>query len=106
MFEPEFADSKAGSQQLAGVQTWRSGLRRGDVRRVQLLYWREHCLECAPPECYHTCPLYVARRDKRCARFEYGIYPNPSMDGLLNYGAEIKFRKWAKLGTTVYNAAV
>jgi FkbH-like protein len=106
MFEPEFAGKRSSSRHASSVPARNSALRRRDVRKVQLLYWREHCLECAPPECYYSCPLYVARQDKRCARFEYGIYPNSSLEGLLPYGAEIRFRKWAKLGTSLYGGVV
>jgi FkbH-like protein len=58
-----------------------------------LLYWCEHCVECAAPACYQTCDLYEPRRDGRCRRFQYGIYQGPA-------GAEISFKKWAKLETT------
>lgn len=106
MFEPEFADKQSWSEQAALPHSWHSDLQRSSVRKVQLLYWREHCVECAPPDCYYSCQLYVARQDKRCARFEYGIYPNKCVEGLSNFGAEIKFRKWGKLGTHLYKGAV
>jgi FkbH-like protein len=61
------------------------------------LLWEEHCVECAVPECYTMCRLYVPRRDKRCARFIYGIYPNRLTSGLFPYGADIRFRRWGKL---------
>lgn len=106
MFEPEFALEKAWSRQSKALQPWESQLQRGQVRRVQLLYWKEHCLECAPPDCYYSCTLYEPRQDKRCARFEYGIYPNGSVAGLLGFGADIRFRKWGKLGTELYSAGL
>lgn len=107
MFEPEFQDKRNASSETSGViQSWQTSLPRGAVKKIQALYWREHCLECAPPECYHSCPLYVPRQDRRCARFKYGIYPNGSLNGLLRYGAEIKFRKWGKLGTVLYGGAL
>lgn len=106
MFEPEFADKRRWIRQAGSIEGWQSKLQRGDVRKVQLLYWREHCLECAPPDCYYSCQLYIPRQDKRCARFEYGIYPNKSVAGLLDFGAEIKFRKWGKLGTHLYKGEV
>lgn len=62
-----------------------------------LLHWQEHCVECAVPECYKVCSLYVARRDGSCARFENGIYPNLNYSGLYPFGAEIRFRRWGKL---------
>ena len=106
MYEPEFADKRQWMRQASPIEGWQTKLQRGNVRKVQLLYWREHCLECAPPDCYYSCQLYVARQDKRCARFEYGIYPNKSVNGLLNFGVEIKFRKWGKLGTHLYKGEV
>jgi FkbH-like protein len=67
------------------------------VLRAAALLWEEHCVECAIPECYSTCRLYVARRDKKCARFPYGIYPNRLTSGLFAYGADVRFRRWGKL---------
>src|SRR5215469_3404444 len=78
----------------------KSELELADVDSVYLLHWAEHCTECAIPECYKTCPLYVARRDRKCARFRYGIVPNPQYPGLFPYGAEIHFRRWGKLEST------
>ncbi len=74
-----------------------SVLPRERVARALLLQWQEHCIECAPPECYAVCPLYVARADRKCARFVYGIYPNPRFSGLLDHGADVRFRRWGKL---------
>ena len=28
------------------------------INKAMLVHWEEHCLECAPPNCYNTCPLY------------------------------------------------
>ena len=30
---------------------------RAAVERTLLLHWQEHCIECAPPDCYGVCPL-------------------------------------------------
>lgn len=68
-----------------------------DVAMVAALVWEEHCVECALPSCYSTCPLYVRRADGKCARFEYGIVPNSAVSGLFPYGADVLFRRWAKL---------
>ncbi len=73
------------------------------VDRVLLLHWDEHCIECAIPTCYSTCPLFVARSDRKCARFVYGIYPNPAFRGLYAFGADVRFRRWAKLETEVHH---
>ena len=70
---------------------------QGAPTHVGGLMWEEHCHECAEPDCYSTCPLYVARRDRRCARLEYGIHPNTAFSGLYPFGAEVKFRRWGKL---------
>lgn len=74
-----------------------SALEHGEVQAASMLFWMEHCVECAVPECYTTCPLFVARADQKCARFHYGIYPNRGFRGLFDYGAEIHFRRWGKL---------
>jgi len=72
-------------------------LHRQEVSRTLLLHWQEHCVECAPPDCYTVCPLYVTRSDQKCARFVYGVYPNPYFGGLLDRGADVRFRRWAKI---------
>jgi len=68
-----------------------------DVISAAVLLWEEHCIECAIPECYTTCSLHVPRLDHKCARFVYGIYPNRSVRGLLQFGADVSFRRWGKL---------
>ncbi len=67
------------------------------IDKVLALNWEEHCVECAIPSCYESCSLYSKRDDMKCARFKYGIYPNASTNGLLEFGADISFKKWAKL---------
>src|ERR1700720_2517449 len=79
-----------------------SKLNPADVLRAHWLHWEDHCLECAPPLCYASCTLYFARADTACARFVYGIYPNPNFKGLFNFGADIRFRRWGKLETIVH----
>ena len=68
-----------------------------NVAQLGWLDWEEHCVECSAPSCYATCQLFKQRKDQRCARFAYGIFPNPQTSGQLNYGADITFRPWAKL---------
>ncbi|MDR2728088.1 MAG: HAD-IIIC family phosphatase [Chitinispirillales bacterium] len=102
MFEPEFADKRKWRQEKKRTEKFTTALSVKDVEWARLLYWREHCLECAPPECYKSCGFYEARRDKRCVRARYGIYPDSSHKGYLGFGADVRFKKWAKLGTTLY----
>jgi len=104
MFEPEFADKRKWLQEKKRAEKYKSALSIKDVEWAQLLYWREHCLECAPPECYKSCGYYEARRDKRCVRAYYGIYPDSAHKGYLGFGADVRFKRWAKLGTTLYPA--
>lgn len=70
-----------------------------EVTATGLLCWEEHCVECSMPQCYATCTLFVARPDQKCARFAYGIVPNRQVQGLFGFGADIRFRRWAKLET-------
>ena len=64
---------------------------------MSMLYWVEHCVECAAPECYQSCDLYQPRADTRCRRFSYGAMKNRNFSSLRGYGVEISFKKWAKI---------
>lgn len=68
-----------------------------NIDRISLLFWSEHCTECAAPACYKTCELYQARPDMRCRRFRFGIYKNRNFSSLRGYGAEIAFKKWGRI---------
>ena len=71
---------------------------------MAILRWEEHCLECAVPDCYNKCSLYVRRSDYACSRFVYGIFPNKKIKGVMNWGADLEFRRWSKLETGIYLA--
>ena len=81
-------------------------LARDEVRAVYSLFWVEHCVECAVPDCYTMCPLYVARHDQKCARFKNGISPNWQYPGLFDYGADVEFRRWGKLEANFHVGAL
>ena len=68
-----------------------------DIKEMSLLFWGEHCVECAAPSCYQSCDLYQPRPDKRCRRFAYGAFKNREFPSLRGYGVEISFKKWAKI---------
>lgn len=70
-----------------------------EIDRAALLVWGEHCIECAAPDCFATCSLYVPRPDGRCRRFEYGILRNQSYPSFRGFGAEVAFKTWGKLET-------
>lgn len=61
------------------------------------LFWGEHCIECAAPDCYASCDLYRERRDGRCRRFAYGIYRNTRFPSVRGFGAEVSFKTWGRL---------
>jgi FkbH-like protein len=67
------------------------------IQWMSLLYWAEHCVECAAPSCYQSCDLYQPRTDVRCRRFTFGALKNPNFPSLRGYGVEVSFKKWAKL---------
>lgn len=98
MFQITWRDAAAWRQQ-AGDPHLPSPPADPAVSAAGLLCWEEHCVECSMPQCYATCALYVARRDRKCARFLYGIVPNHEVQGLFSFGADITFRRWAKLQT-------
>lgn len=68
-----------------------------NIIKVAPIYWEEHCVECALPDCYKFCSLYTPREDGKCQRLVYGITPNDQADGPLGHAAEVHFKKWAKL---------
>lgn len=68
-----------------------------NVKEMSLLFWGEHCVECAAPGCYQTCDLYQPRPDKRCRRFAYGSFKNAKFRSVRGYGVEVSFKKWAKI---------
>ena len=69
------------------------------VSYAALHMWEEHCVECAPPDCYASCSLFQQRADLKCARFAHGIVARPDASGVEGQGYEIHFRRWAKLET-------
>ncbi|WP_158274607.1 HAD-IIIC family phosphatase [Sphingosinicella humi] len=66
-------------------------------RKRALLLWGEHCIECAAPDCFVSCDLYQARPDRRCRRFRFGAFKNTAFQSSSGYGAEVIFKRWAKL---------
>jgi FkbH-like protein len=97
MFEFEWKIPAAWEHERSGDEPWTTRLAPDRVRRTSLLHWEEHCVECSPPVCYGVCPLYVERGDSTCARFVYGIAPNPDFNGLFDRGADLRFRRWGKI---------
>lgn len=69
---------------------------RNASRRAFLL-WGEHCTECAAPACYQSCELYDPRPDRRCRRFESGVFANPDFPSAYGPAAEVVFKRWALL---------
>jgi len=94
MWQTDWAEPRQGFE-IGPPQA--STLLPGEVRSTYLLLWVEHCIECAIPDCYKLCPLYVARKDGKCARFRNGISPNRQYPGLFPFGAEVEFRRWGQL---------
>lgn len=97
MYQLHWYDKDLWQHAISLSQPSASKLNKALVSKTMLLNWQEHCTECAVPECYTYCPLYVKRADGNCRRFTYGIYPNPNFKGLLNFGADIRFKIWGKL---------
>ena len=95
MWQTDWAETPRQTAEIEGPRV--SALEPAAVSSAYVLSWTEHCIECAVPDCYALCPLYVRRRDRKCARFKNGISPNPKYPGLFPFGAEIEFRRWGKL---------
>jgi FkbH-like protein len=82
--------------------TFSSKLILDKVDTAALLHWEEHCLECAPPDCYNQCLCFKERIDKKCSRLKYGFIQNNFFYGLYPYGIDCRFEKWGKI-ETYYN---
>lgn len=106
MYGFDWANEELWLRERRLTKTVPSQLERDRVERTLLLHWQEHCIECAPPDCYSACPLYVRRADRKCARFVYGIQPSRAHGGLLDVGADVRFRRWGKLEAIVGGPAL
>ena len=74
-----------------------------DFKAVSLLYWEEHCVECAVPVCYNNCANWQAREDKKCRRFIYGIKKDKSDK---SYRATLALKKWGKVESLYYKGLI
>ncbi len=98
MFTFSWAEPKTQSaQEPVPAQT--SRLSPEEVECVGLSVWDEHCLECAPPQCYATCTKYLQREDTRCRRLSWGFVADRRHSGLFDYGVDCRFLPWAKIET-------
>ncbi len=70
-----------------------------DIERIAPLYWAEHCVECAMPQCYGTCPNWESRIDGKCRRFLYGIHRSPVKE---SYAATLHLKKWGKIESRLF----
>ena len=68
-----------------------------NVSEISLMFWGEHCIECAAPSCFASCDLYQARPDERCRRLTFGMWRNEDFHSFRGYGAEVEFKRWGKL---------
>ena len=72
------------------------------VEAIRTAMWEEHCLECAAPTCFGTCPHFIARSDGRCMRFDNGICVSKNEKGVCGEAARVKFRQWANMMTVIF----
>jgi len=72
MFDLTWRDAKRwrATTQGKGIS---AALPDRQVTHAALLLWEEHCVECSIPDCYTSCPLYVARRIVRMAVEDVGL---------------------------------
>ena len=67
------------------------------------LIWTEHCIECAAPKCYATCPRSKRREDGNCIRIVNAITPVIEEGTLC---AKVEFRTWAKIEAQLNTATI
>jgi FkbH-like protein len=67
-----------------------------EIEARSMLFWGEHCSECAIPKCYSTCALYVPRIDGKCQRFAFGVQRVAQTNWPERLEVlRVKFKKWA-----------
>lgn len=93
----EFDKYEQGHQKFPSVVPAGQLLPPLKIDGAAFLLWSEHCIECAAPDCYKTCDLYVRRPDGRCRRFQYGMSPNSNFSDGRGVAAEVVFGRWAKI---------
>lgn len=94
MFEFHLYDSSLHDSRLSKSYEYKFF---DNVSEISLMFWGEHCIECAAPSCYASCDLYQARPDKRCRRLTFGMWRNKDFRSLRGYGTEVEFKRWGKL---------
>ncbi len=67
------------------------------VRALSFLWWGEHCMECAAPQCYESCALYMPRADGGCRRLTWGFRRDRRFASLRSYGVDLAFATWGKI---------
>lgn len=92
-----------GSRQMIFHNVHHSGQVFDQQSDRMVLCWEEHCMECAPPICYESCPKFSKRADEKCKNFENGITEVIGLDTHYNFGYSIFFRDWSKLETKLSN---
>ena len=53
-------------------------------------FWEEHCLECAMPDCYGSCPMFARGWHGRCVRVD-------GFEESVRGTGAIRFRRWGKV---------
>ena len=69
------------------------------IEKINVSAWEEHCLECAPPECYGNCSKYIKRCDQKCKKTSYGIKRRKDLENAYTSPVQFKFLSWAKIET-------
>lgn len=106
MFQFEWADTRLRQNECPLEGVIQPVFDPVNVRRMLLLRWEEHCLECSPPQCYKSCLRYLQRPDKNCRNLDYGIYPSAAFHGAPAAAADLRFRPWGKIETKLFPVEV
>jgi HAD-superfamily phosphatase, subfamily IIIC/FkbH-like domain len=80
--------------------------KKEEIETIGLTFWAEHCLECAPPECYKNCNYYNKRPDSRCRRTQYGLKQVKTDKTILGYSIRFRYLPWAKLETKIFSRSM
>ena len=94
-----FCQKEYSSDVVLKGETPREWITKDRIEKIGVSAWEEHCLECAPPECYGNCERYIKRCDQKCKKTSYGIKRRRDLEKNYPSPVQLKFLPWGKIET-------
>lgn len=101
MFQSQFAEKSEYNHGGEIFQVPNFKWKKEDIEYKRVMFWEEHCLECAPPDCYNTCIYFKERVDGLCRNSFFGLCPFNQINEFPD-SFELTYRKWGKIESKCY----